>query len=131
MEAKEEASLSGDHRWDFGILRVLRKQRQWSIADLSERAEVASSVISKLERNCTKSELETLYRLAQAFSMDLSDLLALAEKRTAQRTEGEQYEVSGFRFSRVSYRNMRCMRATAAAGAVLSRPAIHQEDWEV
>ena len=28
---------AADPRWDFGILRSLRKQFKWSIADLSER----------------------------------------------------------------------------------------------
>ena len=38
-----------EKRWDFGVLRQLRKQFGWSITGLSERSGVAASVISKLE----------------------------------------------------------------------------------
>jgi len=120
-----------ERRWDFSILRTLRKQHQWSIAELAERAEVAASVISKLERNRTKAELETLYRLSQVFSLTLSDLLGLAEKRTAQQVEEVRYQAGGFQFARVTYGNLRCMHGTAPAGAKLFRPDVHREDSEL
>ena len=120
-----------EQRWDFGVLRQLRRQLDWSIADLSERSGVAASVISKLERNWSKAELETLYKLSQAFSMNLSDLLALAEKRTAQQVAEQDYCSDGFSFRRVSYGNIRCMTATAPAGAKLCKPAVHKEDSEM
>ena len=120
-----------EQRWDFGVLRQLRRQLDWSIADLSERSGVAASVISKLERNWSKAELETLYKLSQAFSMNLSDLLALAEKRTAQQVAEQEYGSDGFSFRRVSYGNIRCMTAVAPAGARLCKPAVHKEDSEM
>ena len=120
-----------EQRWDFGVLRQLRRQLDWSIADLSERSGVAASVISKLERNWNKAELETLYKLSQAFSMNLSDLLALAEKRTAQQVAEQDYCSDGFSFRRVSYGNIRCMTAAAAAGARLCTPSVHREDSEM
>ena len=87
MKNKLPDMLPADPRWDFSILRHLRKQFAWSIADLSEHSQVAASVISKLERNRSKAEIDTLYKIAQAFSMTLSDLFALAEKRTAQHND--------------------------------------------
>lgn len=122
---------AADPRWDFSILRQLRKQYAWSIADLSEHSQVAPSVISKLERNRSRAEIDTLYKLAQAFSMNLSDLFALAEKRTAQQAVEQSYSSGGFDFTRISYGNMRCISATAPAGAVLQRPAAHREDSEM
>ena len=127
----ENVSPAPEQRWDFSILRTLRKQHDWSIAELAERAEVAASVISKLERNRTKAELETLYRLAQVFSLTLSDLLSLAEKRTAQQVSEVRYEAGGFRFARVTYGNLRCMHGSAPAGAKLFRPDVHREDSEM
>ena len=120
-----------EQRWDFGVLRQLRRQLDWSIADLSERSGVAASVISKLERNWNKAELETLYKLSQAFSMNLSDLLALAEKRTAQQVAEQDYCSDGFSFRRVSYGNIRCMIASAPTGARLCKPSVHKEDSEM
>ena len=120
-----------EKRWDFGILRQLRKQFGWSIAQLSERSGVTASVISKLERNWSKAELDTLYKLSQAFSMNLSDLLALAENRTAQQVVEQDYCNEGFAFRRVNYGNIRCMTAVAPAGARLCTPAVHREDLEM
>ena len=131
MKNKLPDTLPADPRWDFSILRHLRKQFAWSIADLSEHSQVAASVISKLERNRSKAEIDTLYKIAQAFSMTLSDLFALAEKRTAQQTAEQDYESGDFKFSSRSYGNMRCMIAVAPAGAVLQRPAAHREDSEM
>lgn len=120
-----------DLRWDFAVLRTLRKEFKWSIADLSERSQVAASIISKLERNLSQAELDTLYKLSQAFGMSLSDLLARAEKRTVQQAVEQNYVTDQFKFKRVSYGNMRCMTASAPAGAQLCRPAIHREDSEM
>ena len=64
---------------DFGILRDLRKSHGLSIAELSEKSGVSASVISKLERNRTKAEVDTLFRLARVFRMSLGDLIQLAE----------------------------------------------------
>ena len=46
---------------DFSILRELRKQHAMSIGELSMRSGISASVISKLERNLTTGELETIY----------------------------------------------------------------------
>ena len=51
-----KSSQVTEQRWDFGILRLLRRQFNWSIADLSERSGVTASVISKLERNLSHAE---------------------------------------------------------------------------
>ena len=117
--------------WDFRLVRDLRKREKMSLKQLSERSGVSVSVISKLERNRTKAELETLYRLAQVFSLTLSDLLGLAEKRTAQQVSEVRYEAGGFRFARVTYGNLRCMHGSAPAGAKLFRPDVHREDSEM
>ena len=45
---------------DFRTLRELRKSHALSIVELSEQSGVSASVISKLERNQTKAELDTL-----------------------------------------------------------------------
>lgn len=116
---------------DFSILRELRKQFSMSIADLAEKSSVSASVISKLERNQSKGEMETLFRLARVFGLTLSDLISLAEKRTAHRTCSERYTSGDFVFDRVDYGNMRVMQATAPAGAKLSTPSLHRDDYEL
>ena len=116
---------------NFSILRELRKQHGFSIAELSEKSGVSSSVISKLERNQTTAEMETLFRLARVFGLTLSDLISLAENRTSHLVAAESYSSGDFTFDRVDYGNMRAMHAKAPAGAKLSTPSLHRDDYEL
>ena len=116
---------------DFSILRELRKQHQYSIADLSERSGVSASVISKLERNQTKGEIDTLFRLARVFGLTVSDFISLAENRISHQVKAESYLSGDFRINRVDYGNMRAMHAVAPAGAKLSTPSLHRDDYEL
>jgi transcriptional regulator with XRE-family HTH domain len=117
--------------FDFSALRELRKRQGMTIVDVSERCGISPTVISKLERNQSGAELDTLFRLSRAFGMNAADLIALAESRAAHRKGSTEYTSDGFGFQRVSYGNMRCMYATAKAGAKLSSPEIHQDDYEM
>lgn len=116
---------------NFCILRELRKRSALSIADLAARSGVSASVISKLERNVSTAELDTLYRIARALGMTLAELISLAEERGAQVAEEERYRSGDFAFRRVGYGNIRCMRAAAKRGARLSTPELHKDDFEI
>lgn len=116
---------------DFSVLRELRKQHDLSIAGLSEKSGVSASVISKLERNLTTAETETLFRVARVFGLTLSDLISLAENRLSHRVDAERYVSGDFTFDRVDYGNMRAMHAVAPAGAKLSTPSLHRDDYEL
>ena len=116
---------------DFSILRELRKQHRLSIADLSDRSGVSASVISKLERNLITAEMETLFRLAKTFGLTLSDFISLAENRTSHLVTSERYHSGDFTFVRADYGNMRAMHGFAPAGAKLSTPSLHRDDYEM
>lgn len=115
---------------DFRILRELRKSHHLSIVELSEKSGVSASVISKLERNQTKAEVDTLYRLARVFRLSLGDLISLAEHKVAHLVNAERYRSGDFQFHRVSYGNFRCMHGFAEAGTKLSKPDLHGDDLE-
>lgn len=116
---------------DFSILRELRKHAKMSIADLAEKSGISPSVISKLERNQSQAELDTLYKLARVFGLTLTDLVNLAENRTSHRVESESYTTGDFRFDRVDYGNMRVMHGFAPANGSLSRSGVHRDDTEL
>ena len=122
---------SGTPVCNFCILRELRKRENLSIAELASRSGVSASVISKLERNVSTAELDTLYRIARALGTTLAELIALAEERGAQVANEERYRSGEFSFRRVGYGNIRCMRAVAAKGARLSTPELHKDDYEI
>ena len=120
-----------DKIYDFSILRELRKREGLSIAEFSENSGVSASVISKLERNQSVAELETIFRLARVLGLTASDLIALAENRTAHLARSKKYKNEGFSFESVNYGNMRCIRGTAPAGSKISKPRMHRDDYEL
>lgn len=117
--------------YDFSVIRDLRKQNELTISDVSAKSGVSSASISKLERNQSGIELGTLSRLASVFGIKAAELLFLAEARTSQVIEAENYASNGFQFLRVSYSNMKAMIGTGSTGEVLSRPEEHRDDYEV
>ncbi len=123
-------TLSGD-MYDFSVLRMLRKKDGLSIAEVSERSGVSAAVISKMERNQTLAGLETLYKISRVFGMHPSDLLSLAETRSADKREAKEHTTHGILFKEIRYGNIRCLFGSAPAGSDLSRPEIHGDDYEV
>lgn len=122
---------NADRICDFTVLRDLRKREGLSIADLAMQSGVSVSVISKLERNRSTAEIDTLFRIARVFGLTLSDLISLAENRTSHMVAAEKYRSGDFHFKRVSYANVRCMYASAKAGSKVSRPGMHRDDYEL
>ena len=102
-----------------------------TLADVSERTGLSPSVISKLERNQTAAELDTLFRLSRVFDLNTTDLIGLAEGRTAQRVEATSYNSGEFEFRRVSYNNLKAFVGRAPRGAAVRRPELHADEYEV
>jgi len=116
---------------DFSLLRDFRRRDGLNLEEVSRRSGVSVPVISRIERNQTAPELETVYRLAKAFAMSASDLLSLAESRTATRSTSTAYTHDAFAFEKVGFSNCSVYRARAAAGSKLSRPDVHGNEFEV
>jgi len=124
-------SKSEAPQFDFSVVRSLREQRELTLADLSAASGVSVPVISKLERNQQSAELDTLYRLARAFGLSTTDLMALAESPLAHRTGERAYRSGEFKFRQIKYANVVGLLGSAPAGAKVSRPEIHHDDTEV
>lgn len=124
----QESALSG--MFDFSILRELRKREGLTLDEVATRSGLSIAVISRIERNQTSAELETLYKLGRVFGMSATDLLALAESRLAHCKSEDTYQSDGFRFRVVRYANHACFLGEAAAGARIRKPEIHHDDHE-
>ncbi len=60
-------------------VRTERARRGWSLEELAERSGVSRAMLSKIERDEASPTAELLVRIAAAFGMTLSSLIALAE----------------------------------------------------
>ena len=116
--------------YDFSILRQLRKRDGLTIAGLSARSGVSPAVISKLERNQTSAELSTLFSLGRAFALSATDLIRLAESRTAHCVRETTHTTGGLAFREVRYGNLRALLGEGHAGGKASKPEIHGDDYE-
>ena len=132
MKPKNNSPISIEvPQYDFSVLRELRKHAALTIEDVSACSGISAAVISKLERNQSIAELDTMFRLARVFGMNAADLITLAESRTAHIKTGSCHEGGGFSFEEVDYSNVRLLRGRAKAGGTVSRPEIHRDDFEV
>lgn len=116
---------------DFSVVRELRKRNGLTLSDVASRSGISPAVLSKLERNQTVCEIETLYRIARVFGLSASDLLGLAESCTAHAKKAVRYASGPFEFERLSFEGVDCFRATAKAGDSLSKPEAHGDDYEI
>lgn len=136
-EADEEESAAParrpekTHPYDFSILRNLRKAQGFTIADIAQASGISTAVISRIERNQAVPELDTLSRLGKAFGISATDLLGLAEFRTAQITTSQHYASGGFQMQHINFMNIQCFLGSALAGGTVSRPEVHHNDHEI
>jgi transcriptional regulator with XRE-family HTH domain len=117
--------------YDFSVLRQLRKREGLTIGRITSRAGVSGAAISKLERNKLSPGLDTLFRLGKVFGMTATDLLSLAENRTAQRAQASRHVSDDFTFDAVAFSNVRLFLGRADKGGTVSKPEIHLDDYEV
>jgi len=116
---------------DFSIVREMRKRKGMTLADVSNLCGITIAGLSKLERNQNMIELDTLYRLARVFGLSATDLLNLAESCSATKKKQDTYVSGPFEFDRVSFKGIECFSAHAKAGAQLSKPEAHGDDFEI
>ncbi len=123
--------MPADSPFDFSVLRSLRQQRGLTMDTLSHDSGVSVAVISKLERNQQSPGLDTLYRLAHAFGLSATDLLAMSESALAHRVTESFHRSGEFKFREIRYANLAALLGEAAAGAAVSRPEVHRDDTEL
>ena len=116
--------------YNFTILRNLRKAQGYTIADVAQNSGISTAVISRIERNQAMPELETLARLSKVFGISATDLLGLAENRTARVVDAQQYQSGGFNFQNVSFMDVQIFFGVALAGSRVNRPEVHHNDTE-
>lgn len=116
---------------DFSIVRDLRKRSGMTLEEVSRSSGISIAGLSKLERNQSMVELNTLYRLARVFGLSASDLLNLAESCSAHHKASDRYESGPFEFEHISFKGVDCFHATAKAGGELSKPEAHGDELEI
>lgn len=112
-------------------IKAERAQRNWSLDELARRSGVSKAMLSKIERDEASPTAELLVRIAAAFSMTLSALIARAEASggTVMRAVDQPRwtdPATGYvrrHLSPPSAAGMELVRVELPAGAAVSFPA--------
>jgi len=75
------------HRLLCGRVRELRKKRSWTLEQLAAASGVSRSMLSEIERGNANPTLAVTFRIAQAFSMSLGDLVDTPETAPGSRID--------------------------------------------
>ena len=71
-----------DHRITGRVIRRLREKRRLTQEVLSGLAAIARSHLSEIESGHTSANVETLWRIADALDMRLSELIQIVERES-------------------------------------------------
>ncbi len=112
-------------------IRIEREARHWSLSDLAERAGVSRAMVHKIERGESSPTAMLLGRLAGAFGLSMSKLIARAETQEGRLLRREDQPVwvdpeSGYVRRHVSPRTdlpLDLVRIELPAGAAIPMPA--------
>lgn len=74
-------------------IRIEREARHWSLSDLAERAGVSRAMVHKIERGESSPTAMLLGRLAGAFGLSMSKLIARAETQEGRLLRREDQPV--------------------------------------
>ena len=58
------------------LLRVLRREREWSLDDVAVKTGIHPSALSRIERRLRRPSADQLAKLAQVFSVKRDELVA-------------------------------------------------------
>ncbi|MDG4879985.1 XRE family transcriptional regulator [Mesorhizobium sp. WSM4884] len=123
-------------------IRSERDLRGWSLTELAERSGVSKAMLSAMERGMTSSTAALLVRIASAFGMTLSTLIARAEMQGGGVSRKDEQQVwqdpaTGYvrrHLSPASQMPLELIRVSLPAGAKVNFPAasyafIKQQIW--
>jgi transcriptional regulator with XRE-family HTH domain len=125
-------------RYDFRVIRVLRRRLNLTLQALAVRAGLTYPTVESIETNKTLPSLKTLDALSGALQISTSVLLGLAERRLVQRRRARTEERShltkgdrGLENCRVArYDKGKLIRVTAATGDYVHVMGLHEDVHE-
>jgi len=120
-----------DRKFDFGVIRKLRKAKKLTLEKLAKQAGIAYATLAKLEVNKVNPTVETVEKIAHVLGISAGNLLTLAENLIAEKKEREDFTVDGMSGCKVQFRDITLKVLDASKGQVLSTPGTHEEDYEV
>ncbi len=116
-KSRKEREAEVLKRYDFSVIRSLRQARGLTIEKFAKICGLSYAPISRIETNLIKPNLDTLDKIAGGLGITTYSLVALAERRNAEKLAGRTYQTGGFSFTTFSFDQLDISYGEAVAGA--------------
>lgn len=117
-------------KYDFSVIRSLRQKRGLTIEKFAKLCGLSYAPISRIETNLIKPNLETLDKIAEGLGVATYNLVALAEKRDAERFDSRDFQAGSFRFKTFTFDSVDVSYGRAPSGAETDRLDVADRDVE-
>ena len=121
-------------KYDFSILRKLRKKLNLTLEDLAEASGLSYPAIASIETNKAFPSLKTIDAIAEVLEIPAGKLVSLAEHQTVQtcQTESVHAEVlkgAGINLEKINvarFGELKIFRAAAKSGETVNSMQLHE-----
>lgn len=129
-ETVEKPRASTANRYDFSILKFLRKQRGITLQELSKISGVSYAPLANLENNKIKPNLDTLDKICMALEIPTYNLLALAERKSVEQLGWTEYDHANVEMRFYDFGEYTIYVGSMKKGAVLKETKGHRMYFE-
>lgn len=117
-------------KYDFSVIRTLRQERGLTIEKFAKLCGLSYAPISRIETNLIKPNLETLDKIAEGLGVTTYNLVAMAEKREAEKIPSQDFKSGGFSFRTFSFEGISVSYGTGKKGAEADDLDIRKREYE-
>lgn len=126
-------------KYDFGVIRSLRRRLNLTLHKLADEAGLTYTTVENIEKNKAFPSLKTLDALAGALQISTSDLLAICEKHIVQKRTAQPIRLDDFSKSELGLRNClmasydkaKIIRVHAPKGEKVMSLKLHDDCFEI
>ena len=125
-------NLTPSKRFDFSVMRNLRKKWGITAEELANRADLTRATVAKIESGDGNPTMETIESLSRAFQLTASELVRLAEVTQCETAQTKRFKRGKIAGTLAQFPNFEIFHIQAEAGARKeSDPKYHTNTAEV
>ena len=127
---RKEREAEVKRKYDFSVIRSLRQAKNLTIEKFAKVCGLSYAPISRIETNLIKPNLDTLDKIAAGLGLTTYSLVAMAERREAEKKRGSEYQAGDFRFTTFSFDRLNVAYGIGRKGATADELDIRDRQYE-
>jgi transcriptional regulator with XRE-family HTH domain len=130
--ATDREKTTAPKRFDFSVIRNLRKKWGITAEELAQRAELTRATVAKIESGDGNPTIDTIESLSRVFQLSSSELVRLAEVTQCETAQTKRFRRGKIAGTFAQFPNVEIFHIKAGAGARKeSDPKYHTNTAEV